>query len=290
MRKLCALIMLLFTGLTGCEDINLRLATEAGKDAVKALTLSDEEVQQLSSQARVRMDREHRIAPPESQTARRLRRLVREHRQEGEADFNYQVYLSPKVNAFALGDGSIRIYSGLMDMMSDQELLFVIGHEMGHVLEEHVREKMAVALATSALRKGVASQENIVGDLAGSLLGAFIQKVVNARFSQEEEKQADDYALRFMQREGYDPHKAVSALEKLASLGGGHSFLSSHPAPQARADRLQERLAGTDAEERDTGLLAWLLDRLKAGISWLAELLGRLADALGKTEAVPAGN
>jgi len=290
MRNLSALILFLLLALAGCEDVNLRLATEAGKDAVKALTLSDGEVQRLSSQARLRMDREHSIAPPESRPARRLRRLVQEHRREGEANFNYEVYLSPKVNAFALGDGSIRIYSGLMDMMSDQELLFVIGHEIGHVIEEHVREKMAVALATSALRKGVASQENIVGDLAGSVLGAFIQKVVNARFSQEEEKQADDYALRFMQREGYDPHKAVSALEKLATLGDGHSFLSSHPAPKARAERLQKRLAGTEAPDRDTGLLAWLLDRLKAGIRWLAEQIARLADLLGETEAVPAGN
>jgi putative metalloprotease len=36
-----------------------------------------------------------------------------------------------------MADGSIRIYSGLMEMMDEGELLFVLGHEMGHVVEKH---------------------------------------------------------------------------------------------------------------------------------------------------------
>lgn len=136
----------------------------------------------------------------------------------------YKVYLSPKVNAFALGDGSIRVYSGLMDMMNEGELRFVLAHERGHVVKKHIKKKMEIALANSALRKGLASQQNIIGDLARSTLGRFMQTFLNAQFSQEEEKAAEDYVLQFLKQEGYDPQKAVSSLEKLATLGSDHSF------------------------------------------------------------------
>jgi len=287
MRKRLALLLFFFLPLLGCEDINLRLATEAGQEAIQAATLSDEQVQQLSRKAAERADQQHRIAPPGSEYHKRLQSLVEGHRREGEYSFSYAVYLSSKVNAFALGDGTIRIYSGLMDMMTDEELLFVIGHEMGHVLEEHVREKMAVALAGSALRKGIAAQGNIVGDLARSVLGDFVQRLVTAQFSQQEEKEADDYAFAFMQREGYQASRAVTALEKLSELGGGHSFLSSHPAPEARAERLRKRLQGEEGPAEEEGLLDRLLSMLRTGISWLGELLGKLADWLAGTEASP---
>jgi putative metalloprotease len=70
---------------------------------------------------------------------------------------------------------------------------------------------------------------------------------MNARFSQHEEKEADDYGLGFLKRNAFDPHDAVGALRKIAALGGNHSFLSSHPDPALRADRLQAQLEGKAA-------------------------------------------
>jgi putative metalloprotease len=280
MKAPILIFLLCVLPLAGCEDVDLRQATEAGRDAIKAATLSERDVQQLSSEAAARLDRRHRIAPPGSEYARRLASLAREHRQEGDHRFEFKVYLSSQVNAFALGDGSIRVYSGLMDRMSDQELLFVIGHEIGHVVEEHVREKMAVALAGSALRKGLASQENIVGALARSALGDFVQRLVNAQFSQEEEEQADDYALEFMRREGYDPEGAVSALEKLGGLGKGHTFLSSHPAPEARSERLRAKLRGEDGEEGGESILDRILAWIWAAVDWAGEQLKKITGML----------
>lgn len=42
---------------------------------------------------------------------------------------NYKVYMAKDVNAFAMANGCIRVYSGLMDMMTDNEVEAVIGHE-----------------------------------------------------------------------------------------------------------------------------------------------------------------
>ena len=233
------LIIFLVTGLAGCEDVNLPMAIEAGRDALTALTLSDEEIQKLSMAAAENTDAAHRIAPENSEYALRMKKIASDHPNADGYTFDIKVYLDPTINAFAMGNGVIRVYSGLMDMMNDDELRFVLGHEMGHIVKEHVREKMQMAYAGSALRKGLAAQNNIVGDLAASHLGGFVEKLLNAQFSQKEEREADDYGIAFLEKNGYEAVAAVSSLRKLATLGAGHSFLSSHPAPDVRADRLE---------------------------------------------------
>jgi putative metalloprotease len=275
-RFISILVFILFIP-AGCEDTDLRLVTEAGIEAVQALTLSHEEVVALSEKAARQLDEKHDVAPPENPYARRLSKLVAQHRKEGGHSFSFKVYLSPTVNAFALGDGSIRFYSGLMDRMSDGELRFVIGHEMGHVVEEHVKRKMELALAASAVRKGIASQRNIVGEIARSALGSFINSFLTAQFSQEEEKAADIYALHWMKEEGYDPQMAIAALEELAALGGGHSFLSSHPAPAERVEHLETALRDPSAlEDQEEGLLGKVWGLFSALLGWVLKLLGKL--------------
>ncbi len=235
---LCCCFFIIF----GCEDTNVELVAQAGLEAYKAATLSDEDVKLLAVQASHKSDHQHKIASDHNPYGRRLKRLVKDNYASEGYTFNYKVYLSEQVNAFAMADGTIRIYSGLMDMMNDEELLFVVGHEMGHVVKKHIKKKIMVAYAASAIRKGVASQESVVGDIARSSIGGLIQLLFNAQFSQEEERQADDYGLFFLKDNGIKTSAAVTALKKLATLGKGHSFLSSHPAPGARAERLQEQV------------------------------------------------
>ena len=154
----------------GCEDTDIGMATQAGVDALRAATLDDEDVRRLSLAVSRRSDRTHTVAPPQNPYTQRLQNLIGNHDQAAGHSFHFKVYLSEKVNAFAMADGSIRIYSGLMDMMDDRELLFVIGHEMGHVIHEHVKEKLRLAYAGSAIRKAIASQQNQAGHGGGSNL------------------------------------------------------------------------------------------------------------------------
>ena len=240
MYKRIIVSILFFFVFTGCEDTDVRLAMEAGVDAVKAATLDDEKVRRLAIEVSRQSDLKHDIASPDIEYATRLRNLVGNYYQTEGYEFNYKVYLSPKVNAFAMADGTIRIYSGLMDMMNDGEMLFVIGHEMGHVVKKHIKKKIMFAYAGSAVRKGIASQRNQIGEIANSNLGGFIENLLNAQYSQQEEREADDYGIWFLKNGGHDVELAVSALKKFSTLGNNHSFLSSHPAPEARAKRLLE--------------------------------------------------
>jgi putative metalloprotease len=230
--------------LSGCENTDVMTATDAGMDAVKALTLSDQSVQNIAKKSAQLADKQHGVAPADNKYAKRLNGLVAQQFQEGTLKFNYAVYISPEVNAFAMADGTIRVYSGLMDMLDNGELRFVIGHEMGHVVKNHIRKKIQLAYGASAVRKAVSSQTGAAGDVARSVVGNFAESLMNAQFSQLEEKEADDYGLVFLKREKYSSPDAVSALRKIAKLSKGHSFLSSHPDPEKRATRLQEQLEG----------------------------------------------
>jgi putative metalloprotease len=260
-QALPLLALILGLLLAGCEDTDIGLATQAGIEAVKAVTLDDEDVQRLAAAVSAQYDRKHTLAPPDNPYAQRLQRLTAPYAEYAGHAFDFKVYLSPTVNAFAMADGTIRIYSGLMDMMNDSELLFVVGHEMGHVVDDHVKEKIRLAYAGSAVRKAIAAQRNEAGQIARSVLGALAQQLVNAQFSQKEEGEADDFGLVFLQNKGLGEQPAVSAMMKLASLGNDHSFLSSHPAPEARADRLAENAhAPTEAESTTLleRIIAWL--------------------------------
>ena len=221
---------------SGCENINSQLATAAAMDGLKAAMITDGELRSVSQQAAAEMDSKNSVAPASSKYAQRLNRLMGPHTQVNGISINYAVYLDDTVNAFAMADGTVRVYSGLMDILTDDELRFVIGHEIGHVFHEHSKNQMRLALSTSALRKGTASIGGTLGSIAASDIGALSEKVVNAQFSQAEEKEADDYGFNFLKGNGYDAKAAETALRKLGNSGGG--LLSSHPNPQDRADRV----------------------------------------------------
>lgn len=250
-KTIFALMALLVMFIAACEDTDVGMAIEAGKDAFQAATLTDEEVKRTALAVARKSDRENTVAPANNPYAQRLARLVGRGGQYDGDTFDFKVYLSSKVNAFAMADGTIRIYSGLMDMLDDRELTFVVGHETGHVAAEHIRKKIMMAYAGRAVRKAIASQRNEAGQIARSGIGALLETLVNSQFSQQEEREADDHGVLFLRRRGYDHRPAISALTKLATLGNRHAFLSSHPAPEARAKRIgaggYEPLTVTDA-------------------------------------------
>lgn len=267
-------ILLFSMFLVSCEDTNIAVMTDAATDAVTAMTLSDEDVKNLAQSAAHNSDSQHRVAPIGNPYDARLRKLVADHSQRDGISFNFKAYLTKDVNAFAMADGSIRIFTGLMDLMNDEELLFVIGHEMGHVVMNHSRKKVVLAYSTSALRKGLASQENQIGQIASSVVGSFAEQLTHAQFSQHEERQADIYGGDFLEAEGYHINSAVSALNKLAALANNHTFLSSHPDPEARAKRILQR--GNNTGEGQDSILEKVLQYAQNIVTSLFVLIRHL--------------
>lgn len=226
------------------SKVNLDSAAQAGGAAMKAATLSDADVKQLSEQSCAEMDKKSKIASVKSKYAVRLAKLVKAMpKTVGDTAVNYKVYETKDVNAWAMINGCVRVYTGLMDMMTDDELRGVIGHELGHVALGHSKKAMQVAYTATAARQAATAAGGAVAQLSASQLGDLTEKLINAQFSQSQESEADDYAFDLLTAAKLKREGLITAFEKLAKLGDSNSMFSSHPSSTERANHIRDRLA-----------------------------------------------
>ncbi|MCC8034798.1 MAG: M48 family metallopeptidase, partial [Rikenellaceae bacterium] len=221
----------------------LVLASSAGIKAVQAATISDSYVESMVHQYIVQLDASSQVASATDPYTIRLNRIVAPISNSG---FNFKVYLTNEVNAFAVADGSIRVYSGLMDLMTDAEVLGVIGHEIGHVMNKDTKDAFRHALLTSAIRDGLSATGGVVGTLSSSELGAITESLSSSQYSQKQELEADDYGYRFLVSHGVNPWVLAMAFEKLESgsrsgSGSVQKLFSSHPDVANRVNRVAQR-------------------------------------------------
>ncbi|WP_428944081.1 M48 family metallopeptidase [Pantoea sp. FN060301] len=247
MKLSASLIALTLTAtLSGCANLNTDALMQSGAQAYQAATLSDDQVKELSVKSCAQMDSEAQIAPANSVYAQRLDKIAKALGDNiNGTPANYKVYVTKDVNAWAMANGCIRVYSGLMDIMTDNEVEGVLGHEMGHVALGHTRKAMQVAYGTTAARTAVGSVGGIAASLSQSQLADMGEKLVNAQFSQAQESQADDYSFDLMKKRDINPQGLVTSFEKLAKLEGSHqsSMFDSHPSSESRAQHIKDRIA-----------------------------------------------
>ena len=237
--------------LVGCQSAktgDLAGAVSTVSTASKALTLSDSDVVALSNESCEAMDAQNKVAPANSKYTQRLNRVIKAFPKDIEGKKAvYKVYLTKDVNAWAMANGCIRVYSGLMDLMNDDELRGVIGHEIGHVALGHSKSRMQTAYATSAVRQIAAQSGNsAVAQLSRSQAGELGEKFLNAQFSQSQESASDDYSFDLLTKLKLPRKGLVTGFQKLSKLSDSkdHSMLDSHPPSEKRAAHMQQRLGG----------------------------------------------
>lgn len=224
-------------------QFNLGRALEAGRNLLQSETLSDTDLKVYFDRLAADSDRRNQVASSWSPHGKRIAKLAEGLESYDGLNLNIKAYISSEVNAFAMANGVIRIYSALMDKFTDDEIRYVIGHEIGHVKAGHTKARIQTAMRTRAVRSAVASNGGSAGDLADSVLGDLFEQVVTAKHSQANENEADDLALSFMRAKGFPLQASVTALEKLDALGNANaSWLSTHPSPKERAARMRTQI------------------------------------------------
>jgi putative metalloprotease len=116
------------------------------------------------------MDTENKVAGPTDPYAIRLAKVFGKYTKGEFYTLNYKVYLTKDINAFATADGSVSVFSGLMDVMDDYELIAVIGHEIRHVNNHDSRDAMKALYQKEALIDAAASQSTKVAAVTDSQL------------------------------------------------------------------------------------------------------------------------
>lgn len=238
------------TSFMSSAQFNLGRAIQGVTKTTKALTLSDKDLAAYVSQAVAEMDRTNKVLPEESPYTQRLERLTSGIKEADGIPLNFKVYQTDEVNAFACPDGSVRVYTGIMDILDDNELLGVIGHEIGHVMKHHSRKAIKDELLRGALADALASADGRIAQLTDSQLGALGMALGNARFSRKQEAEADNCGYDFLVDNGRNPWGMVMAFEKMQQLESKgtsasqtyiQKMFSDHPDTADRIKKMTKR-------------------------------------------------
>ena len=146
---------------TPAMAFDLAKAVSGAVKVTQAVTLTDEQMAEYVKEYITWMDKNNKVCDAKSPYTIRLNKLTKGLTKVEGIPLNFKVYYVKDVNAFACADGSVRVFSSLMDIMTDDELLGVIGHEMGHVAHKDSKEGFKRALLTSALKDGLSAKLHV---------------------------------------------------------------------------------------------------------------------------------
>jgi predicted Zn-dependent protease len=154
-----------------------------------------------------------------------------------EVPYRLEFRASPVIgaNAFALPAGIVVMTDELVKVSrNDQEVLGVLAHELGHLHHRHVMRGLLESSATALVIAGV------TGDIASatSLAAGAPTLLLHAKYSRDNEREADRYAIEMMRKAGLEPRYFGTLLARMEGKrtrrGGLPSFLSSHPETEER--------------------------------------------------------
>ncbi len=162
-------------------------------------------------------------------------------------DWQYNVIVSPELNAWCMPGGQIAFYEGIMPVCEDETgVAVVMGHEIAHAVAQHGNERMSqeLAIQMGGMALNVALQEQKEETIALAMLafGVGSQVGVQLPYSRTHESEADELGLYFMAMAGYNPQVAPEFWQRMNKDGGERppEFLSTHPDPSNRITHLNE--------------------------------------------------
>ena len=227
--------------------LNMESLMSGASKAVQAATISDADIQGYVREYVTYSDQQNKVAPASNPYSVRLAKLTQGLTSVDGVPLNFKVYLTNDVNAFACADGSVRVYSGLMDRMTDDEVLGVIGHEIGHVAHKDSKNAFKQSLINSAILDGIASTGATGASLSSSQLAQIGSSLISSKYSRSQESNADDYGYDFLKANGKNPWAMAMAFSKLEALESGAQtngmaqMFSSHPSTPDRIKHIVER-------------------------------------------------
>lgn len=228
--------------------------------AGRAATITDEELAEMVGKEVAMMDKKNNVCSASSPYTKRLKRITSGMKDANGIKLNFKVYKTKEYNAFACPDGSVRVYSALMDVLSDDELLGVLGHEIGHVALRHSKKAWRSALLRSAASDAMGVVSSTWANVSDSFMGDICAEALSAKNSRYHETQADDYGYDFLKKSGKNPWAMGLAFMKLKQMSGQSKYakwlqaFSSHPDFDDRIDRMRRRAKadGYDTSARKT--------------------------------------
>jgi predicted Zn-dependent protease len=273
-RRLSMAIALAATLLPGCGTQVVNPVT--GKTELSAMDERSEIAEGKKGHEQVMAEygvvKDARLQAYVNQVGQRL--AAQSHR--ANLQWTFTVLDSPEINAFALPGGYVYVTRGILAYMeSEADMAGVIGHEIGHVTARHgaqraTRQQNAGlgVLAASVLgavleSQGVSGAADLSSQVAQGVAAGYI-----AKYSREQELQADTLGAEYLARNRYNPSNMVDVIQVLKSqeayaadqaraegrpVREGDDWLASHPSNDQRLQSIRQIAAGYKGQYGDDG-------------------------------------
>jgi Zn-dependent protease with chaperone function len=210
------------------------------------------------------------------------------------------------VNAFAVGAGKVMVYRGLIEhlALSEDELAFIVAHEMAHNLRLHMRENLSNMLPLYAV--GVGLSQAFTPWSSAMVMDYGVQKPM----SRTKEIEADRIGLELMARAGFNPAAAQTAFVKFYAqeemvrdkqayqkIIPRSSYLRTHPLSEERETDVKQQSEKINdiysLSQKSTAADRPLSDKTSVNTDYIDEyeklyLVGRIAPETVLTRAVHA--
>jgi predicted Zn-dependent protease len=153
------------------------------------------------------------------------------------------------INAFALPGGPVFITEALLSRLKTEgQVAGVLGHEISHVVERQSAQHIAQQELTQGLTGALilsTYDPNDPNSGRSAQMALLVANLINLKYSRGDELQADHYGVKLMGEAGYDPNAMRGVMDVLASTRQGGEppeFLSTHPSPENRGERIDEAI------------------------------------------------
>jgi predicted Zn-dependent protease len=167
-------------------------------------------------------------------------------------NYHFAILNVKEINALAVPGGWVYVTKGLMDRkLTDDELAFVLGHEVAHIARRHgvsqLEKSLGISLGLGLILDRSATTQALVSDI--------LQLLLQSGYSREDEYDADKNAVTYALASGYKPEGGVTFLTRLQALSKHEPsslerWFATHPPMPQRIARLEEEIAVAEKGRR----------------------------------------
>lgn len=159
--------------------------------------------------------------------------------------YSFSVANAREINAFALPGGPVWVHRGaILAAENESQLAAIMAHEIAHIANRHAADRLSKGLATSV---GLGLLDALLGNSRRAQIAeigaALAANATMAKFSRNDEREADEKGMIYMRRAGFDPRGMADLMRLLRAQqrrdpNSVELFFASHPSPADRLARL----------------------------------------------------
>ncbi len=246
MKKILILFVVL-SFIPGCATVYDPVA----RREVRTMFSEEQEIE-LGRQVAMQIEQEYEVCEDSTRVLRELGERIAENSERAHLDYSFKVLKSDDINAFALPGGFIYMFSGLFEILDEDEIAAVLAHEIGHVVARHGIKRMQAVYGYQLLSiAGLIAMRDRVDPAAAQELSDTVFTLILLGYSRRDELEADRLGTRYAIEAGFAPDGMLRVLEKFEEMQRGMpriTFLSTHPHPRERMKEVRIVMAALEKE------------------------------------------